>query len=250
VHAVLVPPAAAATNRRSLRSAGFGYIEGADRSTNLYTGESSMNIAIIGAGNVGKALGSSSVRAGHSVVFAAKHPDHARAAAEQTGGRAASSSREAAEAAEVIVLAVPYPALDAVLAGLGDALAGKVVVDATNPLNAEYSGLAVEGTSAAEEIQRKAGAARVVKAFNTVFAARQADPVVDGAPVDGFVAADDEDAKAQVLELARSIGMRPIDVGGLPMARALEQMAFLNISLQLRNGWPWQSAWKLAGPTS
>jgi len=209
-----------------------------------------MNIAIIGAGNVGKALGSSSARAGHRVVFAAKDPAHARAAAEQAGGQAAESNREAAGGGDIVVLAVPYPALDGILAEIGDALAGKVVVDVTNPLNADYSGLALEGTSAAEEIQRRVTAARVVKAFNSVFAARQAEPMVDGAPVDGFVAADDEDAKSQVLELARSIGMRPIDAGGLSMARALEQMAFLNISLQLRNGWSWQTAWRLAGPTA
>lgn len=209
-----------------------------------------MNIAIIGAGNAGKALGGSSTRAGHKVVFSARDPEHARAAAEEAGGSAAGSNRDAVAGGDIVILAVPYPALDAILTDLGDALDGKIVIDATNPLNAEYSGLAVEGTSAAEEIQRRVASARVVKAFNTVLAARQADPVIDGAPVDGLVAADNEDAKEQVLELVRSIGMRPIDAGGLAMARALEQMAFLNISLQLRNGWSWQSAWKLAGPTS
>ncbi len=209
-----------------------------------------MNIAIIGAGNVGRALGGSSVRAGHSVVFSAKDPEHARAAAEQTGGQAAGSNLEAVGGADIIVLAVPYPAVDTILTELGDALADKVVVDATNPLNADYTGLALEGTSAAEEIQRKAATARVVKAFNTVLAARQTDPVVDGAPVDSLVAADDEDAKKKVLDLAQSLGMRPIDAGGLAMARALEQVAFLNISLQLRHGWSRQTAWRLVGPTS
>ena len=209
-----------------------------------------MDIAIIGAGNVGKALAGAATRAGHSVVIAAKDPEHARAVAEQTGARAAATSREAAASADVIVLAVWYAVVDDVLADIGDALAGKVVVDVTNPVTADYSDLAVEGTSAAEEIQGKAAAARVVKAFNTVFASLQTDPVIDGVPVDGLVAGDDEEAKGKVLELVRSLGMRPIDAGGLRMARALEQMALLNMGLQLRNGWSWQTAWKLAGPTS
>ena len=90
---------------------------------------------------------------------------------------------------------------------------------------------------------------RVIKAFNTAFAARQADPVVDGVQLDGFVAGDDANARADVLELVRSIGFRPIDAGSLRMARALEAMAILNISLQIRNNWPWQTGWKLVGPT-
>lgn len=209
-----------------------------------------MDIALIGAGNVGKALGGSFIRAGHNVVFAAKDPEHARTVADELGGKAAATSRAAAEAADVIVLAVWYGVIDDVLAEIGDALAGKVVVDVSNPVTADYSALAVVDTSAAEEIQRKAAAAHVVKAFNTVFASLQAEPVIDGVPVDGLVAGDDEEAKGKVLELVRSLGMRPIDAGGLRMARALEQLAFLNISLQLRNGWSWQTAWKLSGPMS
>jgi NADPH-dependent F420 reductase len=207
-----------------------------------------VDVAIIGVGNVGTALGGATLRAGHDVVFAAKDAEHARDVAAELGGRAAATSREAAEAADVIVLAVWYTVVDDVLAEIGDALAGKVVVDVTNPVTADYSALAVEVTSAAEEIQRKAPAAHVVKAFNTVFASLQADPVIDGKPVDGLVAGDDEEAKGTVIELVRSLGMRPLDAGGLRMARALEQLAFLNISMQLRHGWSWQTAWKLAGP--
>jgi predicted dinucleotide-binding enzyme len=106
------------------------------------------------------------------------------------------------------------------------------------------------GTSAAELIQQRAPSARVVKAFNTAFAARQANPRIDGVQLDGFVAGDDPDAKAAVLALVESIGFRPVDAGPLRMSRALEQMALLNISLQLRNGWSWQNGWKLAGPTT
>ena len=207
-----------------------------------------MNITIIGAGNVGTALTGSAIRTGHSVTVSSAGGESARALAEATGARAAASDREAVEGAEVVVLAVPYTAVPDVLAEIGPALDGKVVVDATNPLKADYSGLATDGTSGAETIQAQVPGARVVKAFNTAFAARQADPTVSGLRADGYVAGDDEDAKATVLGLVEAIGFNPVDAGGLAMARYLEGMAWLNISLQMKNGWSWQAGWKLVGP--
>jgi 8-hydroxy-5-deazaflavin:NADPH oxidoreductase len=209
-----------------------------------------MQVAIIGSGNVGKALAGSFTRAGHDVTLTAANPDHAREAAAQSGGRAAASNREAAAGAELVVLAVHYPLVDAVVAELGDALAGKVVVDVTNRVDPADPGSTMDGSSAAEQIQARAPEARVVKAFNTAFAARQADPVVEGVALDGFIAGDDDQAKQAVAELAGSIGFRPIDAGPLVMARALEAMALLNITLQIRNNWPWQAGFKLVGPTS
>ena len=207
-----------------------------------------MDIAIIGAGNVGKALATSSKRAGHSVTLSSASGDTAASAAEESGVKAAGSNREAVEGAGVVILAVPYGAVDSVLDEVGPALGGKVVIDATNPLKADYSGLATEGASGAEGIQARVPEARVVKAFNTVFAARQADPTIAGVQLDGYVAADDDEAKATVLELVKGIGLHPIDAGPLEAARYLEALAFLNISLQLRHGWSWQSGWKLVGP--
>lgn len=201
-----------------------------------------MNIAIIGSGNVGRALAGSSVRAGHAVTISSKNPDHARATAQATGARSAGSNRDAVKDAELVVLAVPYQAVGTVVDELGPTLEGKILVDVTNRQS-------IDGTSAAEQIQARAPKARVAKAFNTAFASRQTDPVVDGVQLDGFVAGDDAEAKAKVLELVRSIGFRPIDAGPLGMARALEALAYLNISLNSRNGWPWQSGWKLVGPT-
>jgi predicted dinucleotide-binding enzyme len=84
-----------------------------------------------------------------------------------------------------------------------------------------------------------------VKAFNTIFASKQADPTADGVTIDGYVAGDDADAKRQVLELVESIGLNPLDVGPLTSARYLEGMAYLNIGLNAANGWPWTSAWHL-----
>ncbi|HET7676710.1 MAG TPA: NAD(P)-binding domain-containing protein [Candidatus Limnocylindrales bacterium] len=208
-----------------------------------------VDIAIIGAGNVGTALAGSLVRAGHSVAISAADGSHARRAALASGARAAADNIEAARAAEVVVLAVPYAAVPDLLAEIGGSLEGKVVVDVTNPLRSDLGGLAT-ATSAAEEIQARLPAARVVKALNTAFAVHQADPHVEGTEVDGFVAGDDAAARAKVLALVESIGFRPIDAGPLTMARALASLALLNISLQVRHGWSWQSGWKLVGPTT
>ena len=207
-----------------------------------------MNIAIIGAGSVGKALAGSCVRAGHSVVLSSANGDTAAAVAAATGARAAESNLAAVRDADIVVLAVPYGALVDVLDEIGPGVVGKIVVDATNPLKPDYSGLAVEGESSAEKIQAKIPGAHVAKAFNTVLAARQAEPSIAGLDADAYVAADDEATRARVLELAKSLGLHPIDAGDLIMARALEAMAFLNISLQMRHEWSWQSAWKLVGP--
>ena len=208
-----------------------------------------MNIAIIGAGNVGGALAKSSVRAGHAVTLSAKDPAHAEAKAKETGARAVSKTADAVKAADVVILAVPFAAVDSVIAEVGDALTGKVLIDVTNRMKREAIAESVDGSSASEQIQKKAPKAKVAKAFNYAFASKQADPNIDGQAIDGFVAADDADAKRTTLELARSIGFRPIDAGPLAMARALEAMAILNIALQIQNGWPWQSGWKLIGPT-
>jgi NADPH-dependent F420 reductase len=207
-----------------------------------------MNIAIIGAGNVGRALATSAIRTGHAVTVSSASHDNAVQVAEETGARAAESNRAAVEGADLVILAVPYSSIVDVLDEVGAALAGKIVVDATNPLKPDNSGLAVEGTSGAEEIQARVPRARVVKAFNTQFAARQVDPQVAGLHVDGYVASDDEAAKQTVLGLVKEMGFHPIDAGQLTMARALEAMAFLNISLQMRHNWSWQAGWKLVGP--
>jgi len=150
-----------------------------------------MKVAIIGAGNVGKALTTSFTRAGHEVTIAAAHPEHAREAARSLGASAAPSSADAVSGADLVVLAVPASALDSVTSEIGEDLAGKVVVDVSNRPTPDPSG---PGTSIAEELQDRLPKSRVVKAFNTLFASRQADPVIAGVAADGFVAADDEAA--------------------------------------------------------
>ena len=202
-----------------------------------------MKVAIIGAGNVGKALATSITRAGHEVTLSASNAESARAAAEATGASAADSNIAAASDASIVILAVPYATAGSEVAQeIRHAVSGKTVVDATNPINPDGSGLVTDGSSAAEEFQKLLPDARVVKAFNTIFASNQAQPSVD---IDGFVAADDGDAKQEVIGLVESMGFRPLDVGPLRAARALEAMAYLNIGLNMANGWPWTSAWKL-----
>lgn len=209
-----------------------------------------MRIAIIGAGNVGGGLARAAVAAGHDVVLSAAHPDRARAAAEAAGARAADSNGAAAEGAQVVLLAVPGTAAAGVAAELAPTLTGAVVVDATNPLNDTFSDLAIAGTSGAEAVGQALGDVPVVKAFNTVFASRYAAPSEAGTPLQVLLAGDDATAKATVADFATSLGFAPLDAGGLRQARALEEMAFLNITLNATNGWPWQSAWQLVGPTA
>ena len=204
-----------------------------------------MNIAIIGAGNVGKALGRASTRAGHSVTLSDADAGLADEAAEQVGARSAGAgSRDAVSDADVVILAVPFDAVEPITEDLGTLLNDRIVVDVTN----RFSGDELSAPSNAELIQRRTEGS-VIKAFNTIFAANQSDPEVDGVTLDGFVAGDDAEAKATVLELVESLGFRPIDAGPLAMARALEGMGTLNISLNMTNEWSWQTGWKLLGPT-
>jgi NADPH-dependent F420 reductase len=202
-----------------------------------------MKVAIIGAGNVGKALATSITRAGHEVTLSASTPESAKQAAEEVGATAAPSNAAATRDAEVVILAVPFVgAADEVAKEIREVVAGKTVVDVTNPLKPDYSGLATEGSSAAEEFQKKLPEASVVKAFNTIFASNQANPSRD---IDGFVAGDDDKAKQKVISLVESVGFSPVDVGPLQAARHLEGMAYINIGLNAQHGWSWTSAWKL-----
>jgi 8-hydroxy-5-deazaflavin:NADPH oxidoreductase len=208
----------------------------------------SMDIAIIGAGNVGKALAKSGVRAGHKVTISAANPQNADEAAKETGAKSAPSNVEAVKAADVVIIAVPYAKLGEVFRGLGSSVDGKVVVDATNHIDTQNPAEVLGALSNAEEIQKRHPQVRVVKAFNYAFASRMAEPSMNGVRLDGFVAGDDQTAKDKVLELVESIGFRPVDAGPLVMARVLEGMALLSVTLQIRHGWPWQNGWKLVGP--
>jgi 8-hydroxy-5-deazaflavin:NADPH oxidoreductase len=202
-----------------------------------------VRVSIIGAGNVGRALGASIRRAGHDVTITAKQPEHAQEAARQIGATPAASNVDAVANADVVILAVWYPsAVGEVASEIADAARDRVIVDVTNPVKPDLSGLAIDGRSAAEELQEKLPGARVVKAFNTVFGANQANPRAD---VQVHLAGDDPDAKQKVRELVESLGMTAVDTGGASAARSLEAMALLNMQINASQGGDWTSRWVL-----
>lgn len=173
-------------------------------------------VGIIGDGNVGSALRRGLERAGHEV---------------RAVGNDAKAVREAGAWASVVILAVPYAAVDGALRSLGDAVNGKPLVDATNALTKEMQLAVGFTTSGAEELQKKAPAAKVVKCFNTVFAGQMDSGRTEGGQVSAFAAGDDAEAKKQVLELARGIGFDAVDAGPLKNARWLETLGYLAIQL-------------------
>jgi 8-hydroxy-5-deazaflavin:NADPH oxidoreductase len=207
-----------------------------------------VNIAIIGTGNVGSGLAAGFVRAGHRVYLAGRSADHVEEVALATGAEASANPVAAAALADVIVLAVPFTAVEKVADAIRPVVNGTTIVDVSNPSKPDRSGPLFAGAgSAAEQIAAWLPDANVVKAFNTVFAGNLVGPGPDGIPLDGYVAGEDAEAKARVLDLAASIGLQPIDVGGLKAARLLESMAWLNISLNQQPGWSWRTGWKLVG---
>jgi 8-hydroxy-5-deazaflavin:NADPH oxidoreductase len=210
-----------------------------------------MDIAIIGSGNVGSALARAFTRSGHDVTITARDPEHAEDTAQATGATVAGSNTAAVEKAEIVVLATPFASAPEIAAEIRDQVAGKIVVDVSNRMSFGANGPDMDtSTSNAEELAALLPDARIVKAFNTLFASNQADPVLDDVQLDGFVAGDDVAAKAKVLKLVASIGLEPVDVGPLARARQLESLAFLNISLNATHDGAWRSGWKLVAAPS
>lgn len=213
-----------------------------------------MNITIIGAGNMGRGIGTRAVAGGHSVTFVDANPETAEKtaadvkAAAKNGAKVSVASLDA-ELGDVIVLAVWYGTNIEIAKQLGAKLAGKVVVDIANPLNATYDGLATAPDSSSAENLAKAIAsgAKVVKAFNTTFAGTLLAGQVAGQPLDVFIAGDDVDAKGKVSRLVTDGGMRAIDAGPLHRARQIEAMQLLHITLQGTLGSNWGSTVKIFG---
>jgi NADPH-dependent F420 reductase len=190
-----------------------------------------MNILVIGAGNMGSGFVKQFTRAGHQVSVTARDAARATAVATAHPGASAVPATDAAKHADVVVLATGYGDAVEALRSVGD-LEGKVVIDITNPLTADYMGLTIgHATSAAEEIAKALPGVRVVKAFNTVLAQVLADgpTFAKEQVVPVFVAGDDERAKQAVRTLAESIGFQAVDAGPLKNARYLEPVAGLNI---------------------
>jgi predicted dinucleotide-binding enzyme len=199
-----------------------------------------MKLAIIGSGSIGKAIGTWAAQVGYEVIFSAKEDSKAKAVATAAGHGAKSASvRAAIESAELVLLAVPYGAAAEALKDVAPLLKGKTLIDATNALTADYGALTVGFTSsAAEEIAKLVPEAKVVKAFNTVFAQvyGSQNPKVNGKTVSVFVAGDDKSAKEKVTALVSKLGFDAVDCGPLKSARNIEPLALLNIQLGYASG--------------
>ncbi len=197
-----------------------------------------MKIGILGAGNMGGTLGRLWSELGHEICFGLRdiESDKAQRARSAMGKQArCGSAADAAEFADAVLIAVPWEATQQVLTPLAQLLAGKVLIDCTNPIKPDLSGLAVgHTTSAAEEIARWAPGARVVKAFNTVGANTLEDARYGDHSASMFICGDDETAKSLVAQLADEIGFEVIDAGPLVEARYLEPLALLWIHLAIR----------------
>jgi 8-hydroxy-5-deazaflavin:NADPH oxidoreductase len=193
-----------------------------------------MKVGIIGAGNMGSAFARRVSAAGHDVFIASRDIEDARKVAGSVGGKVrAVPQQELADGVDVLIAATPFAQQADALRASGR-LDGKTVVEISNPLKPDMSGLAVgHTTSAAEEVAKAAPGAKVVKAFNTVFAQVLGDrPASASAPkVQVFYAGDDDTAKRTVRSLIESMGFEPVDAGPLSNARYLEPVGMLNIYL-------------------
>ncbi len=198
-----------------------------------------MQIAIIGAGRVGTTLGSKWARAGHTIIYGVRDPHSEKAQQLQQlvppGVRVASVG-EAASTTPMLLLATPWENTQAALQGVGS-LAGKIIMDATNPLRPGMDGLALGwNTSAGEQVAAWAPGAHVVKVFNTTGSGNMADPEYPAGTVTMFLCGDDAEAKETVAALAAEIGFDVVDAGFLRSARSLEPLAMLWITLAYEMG--------------
>lgn len=187
------------------------------------------SISIIGTGNMARTIGALAVAGGNSVEIVGRDQGKAADLARTLGGNATVGEYGAVPAGDIVIVSVLYADVVPVVTRYGDALAGKVIVDISNPFNSAADGLAIsDGTSVAQEVAKAAPAsASVVKAFNTIFGV----VLAKGRPLDVFFAGDDAQVKARFAEFVQSLGLRPLDVGGLNMAHWLEGTGLVMMGL-------------------
>ena len=187
------------------------------------------SVSIIGSGNMASAIGALAVKGGNAVEVISRDPAKAAALAGELGNGATAGTWGATPAGDIVILAVLFDSAVPVVSQYGDTLAGKIIVDITNPFNASANGLVTpDGSSGAQEIAKAAPAsAHVVKAFNTLFR----DVLAAGGPLDVFMAGDDAQAKASVSAFIEGLGLRPQDTGDLSMAHWLEGAGLLAVGV-------------------
>jgi len=200
-------------------------------------------ISIIGAGSMATAIASRIAKAGHTVEVITRDTHKAQELADKLASGATTGAYGASPTGDIVIIAVPYSGVAAVVADFGDALAGKVIIDIANPVAPDLSGLVTPpGSSGAQETaKRLPTGAYVVKAFNTIFG----HVLAKGGSLDAFIAADDAQAKARVSTFLESLGLRPFDVGGLQMAQTLEALGLMMIGLAKNGAGTWDFAMKV-----
>ena len=211
-------------------------------------------IAIIGAtGNMGSAISKSLAKGNYRLLLKANKKGDLDKLAEQirknnpsADVEAIACPTEASWEADIIVLAVPFEAEKEIAAKIKDVANQKIVISIANPLNETYNGLVTPpDTSAAEELQKLLSNSKVIKAFNTTFAADFSTPVIDSKQVDAFIAGNDEDALETVKEVVTTAGFNPIVAGDLSVSRTLENMQLLLIQLGMKYNYNWLAGWKI-----
>ena len=210
-------------------------------------------IAIIGAtGNMGAAISKSLSKGNYRLLLCA-NLGKAQMLAEEIKSINASADIEAQDClqeasweADIIIAAVPFEAEKEVAENIKEMTNQKIVISIANPINSTYTGLVTSpDTSAAEELQKLLPNSKVIKAFNTTFAADFSTPVIDGKQLDAFIAGNDAEALQTVVELVSTAGFNPIVAGDLSVSRTLENMQLLLIQLGMKYNYNWLAGWKI-----
>jgi NADPH-dependent F420 reductase len=196
----------------------------------MKAGAGTVRIAVIGTGKMGRGF-AQALAPTHDVVVGSRDPDRAAATASKTGAAGSATYADAAANADVVILTVPWQAMDEALGQLGD-LPGTVVIDVSYPYS-KREREALKGRSTAEVIQEQAPSARVFKGWNHVHARHLTDPEVDGIAASVLIAGDDPDAKDIVFAIARDMGFHPVDAGPLRATRDLEKLVGVMLFVRL-----------------
>lgn len=216
--------------------------------------QTKQSIAILGAtGTMGSAIARGLAKGNYRLLLKGSDPRKLRSLVKDIRASKPSAEivpvecpKDASWEADIIILAVPFEAEKEITGKIKEFANQKIVISISNPLNKTYSGLVTApGTSAAEELQKLLPHSKVIKAFNTTFAADFANPVIDGKQVDAFIAGNDEDALNTVAELVSTAGFNPIIAGDLTASRTMENMQLLLIQLSIKYNYNWLAGWKI-----
>jgi len=216
--------------------------------------QTKQTISIIGStGNMGSAIAKSLAKGNYRLLLCAGKQNSADALAKEIQDNNPTAEVEAIDCsynasweADIIIAAIPFGIEKEIAGKISEVANQKIVISIANPLNTSYDGLlTASDTSAAEELQKLLPNSKVIKAFNTTFAADFSQPVIDGKQADSFIAGNDLEALETVSELVATAGFNPVIAGDLSVSRTLEQMQLLLITLNMKNSYNWLAGWKL-----